>query len=645
MARVQDDAESAAPPWQELVAVAAVAGDLTVAGIARYAKVDHDVAAAALDDAARAGLVAPSSTDDEALLRLVADLPVERVAEVHAAAARHLLAEGPEGLIDAIGHARSAGLPLEELVSMADRGGRMSLALCDSASAREMLALAVDLDTSEDFGKRGRRICDLADAVAGLGDDAGSKRLLLQAAQLGEVAKDGELVARSAVAYSVPSDWNDGDPQAIGLLHRAESMELSAEHRVAVKAARALVEMRIPLVDEQQVQVSWVTRPAVAQPISDEALAESVECSPDVRLLSLLAWRSNHRSPEVLARRREVSTEALDLAQRLRQPRRQVEAAVWLAVDALESADRPLFDETLAVARWVAARDANPSLGWRALTLAAGAAHLDGEVDQAVQLTAQARVLGEQHQTPGWFSAELFLGCETAASTGDLEQMRPYLVDEDNPVMTNALGRAFVGYFYVRHGQPEVGERFVRRAFRQFDEEASYLLLCTRLSAAVAELDAPDLAAELVERMTPWADRVAVDSHAWFCDGPVGVWLALLHRSLGDHDAARAALDAAEPVARAMNDTRSTARAAWLRSLLPDRGASEPSAALTTRERDVLRLIAQGETNPRIAELLSYSVSTIRTDTMSIYRKLEVSGRPEAVARAVELGLVGTAPD
>ena len=97
--------------------------------------------------------------------------------------------------------------------------------------------------------------------------------------------------------------------------------------------------------------------------------------------------------------------------------------------------------------------------------------------------------------------------------------------------------------------------------------------------------------------------------------------------------------------ARAMNDTRSTARAAWLRGLLPDRGASEPSAALTTRERDVLRLIAQGETNPRIAELLSYSVSTIRTDTMSIYRKLEVSGRPEAVARAVELGLVGTAPD
>jgi hypothetical protein len=49
--------------------------------------------------------------------------------------------------------------------------------------------------------------------------------------------------------------------------------------------------------------------------------------------------------------------------------------------------------------------------------------------------------------------------------------------------------------------------------------------------------------------------------------------------------------------------------------------------------------------NPRIAELLSYSVSTIRTDTMSIYRKLDVSGRPEAVARAVELGLVGTAPD
>lgn len=625
--------------WQELVAVASVAGDLTPAGIVRYAGVDHELAVDALAAAAAAGVLDPDGTGGEALVRLVADLPVQRVAEVHAAAARHLLAAGPDGLIAAIDHARAAGLPLDELVSMADHGGRMSLALGDYRAAHEMLSLAADLDTSDDFGHRGRRLCELADATAGLGDAAGSKQLLVQAAQLAEVAKDAALVARAAVAYSVPSDWNDGDPQAAGLLHRAESMDLDPQDQVAVKAARALVEMRIPLVDDQQVQVSWVTRPAVAQPISQEALDASADCSPEVRLLALLAWRSNHRAPAFLARRREVSTEALDLAQRLRAPRRQVEAAVWLAVDALESADRPLFDETLAVARWVAARDANPAIEWRALTLAAGAAHLDGELDLAASLQAQARVLGEQLNSPGWFAAELFLGCEAAVSSDDLDAMAPYLVDEDNPVMTNALGRAFVGYFYARHGQLDVAERFVRRAFRQFDDEASYLLLCTRLAAAVLHLRTPDLVGELVERLTPWSDRVAVDSHAWFCDGPVGVWLAQLHHAQGDDDAARVQLDAAEPLARALHDRRALARAAALRAALAPRPAWVGPDELTARERDVLRLIARGETNPRIAEILAYSVSTIRSETMSIYRKLRVNGRAEAVARAIDLGV------
>ena len=38
------------PAWQELVAVGAVAGDLTLDGIVRFAAVDHAVAAAALDE-------------------------------------------------------------------------------------------------------------------------------------------------------------------------------------------------------------------------------------------------------------------------------------------------------------------------------------------------------------------------------------------------------------------------------------------------------------------------------------------------------------------------------------------------------------------------------------------------------------------
>lgn len=437
------------PSWQELVAVSAIVGEPTIESIVRYAGVDVSVAAGALESARAASVVGIDGVDGEHLARLIADLPLERVAEVHAAAARHLLAEGPERLPEAVVHARAAGLPLDDLVSMADRGGRMCLALGDYRSAQQLLSLAAELDSSFDLSHRGRRLCDLAEANAGVGNDAERRRLLVQAAQLGEMTGDSSLVATAAVAYSTPSDWRDGDPQAAGLLHRAESMDLTADDRVAVQAARASIEMRIPLLDEQTHQVSWLTRPDVAQPLADEALAASSTCSPEVRLLALLSWRSTHRAPQFLTQRREVSTEALGLAQRLRQPRRQIEAAAWLAVDALESGDRPRFDESLAVARWVAARDGSPAIEWHALTMACGAAHIDGDLEKAVELAARARQVGERYDVPGWFGFDLVMATQVIDDRDLLAEMEPFLIDDDDfPVMTNPFARAFVARFF-----------------------------------------------------------------------------------------------------------------------------------------------------------------------------------------------------
>ena len=58
------------------------------------------------------------------------------------------------------------------------------------------------------------------------------------------------------------------------------------------------------------------------------------------------------------------------------------------------------------------------------------------------------------------------------------------------------------------------------------------------------------------------------------------------------------------------------------------------------RELLVLRGIVEGKTNPKIASELVFSLSTVRADTSEIFRKLGVSGRREAAAKALELGLV-----
>jgi LuxR family maltose regulon positive regulatory protein len=61
---------------------------------------------------------------------------------------------------------------------------------------------------------------------------------------------------------------------------------------------------------------------------------------------------------------------------------------------------------------------------------------------------------------------------------------------------------------------------------------------------------------------------------------------------------------------------------------------------LTARELDVLRLMALGKTNQEIARQLIVAPGTVKAHTASIYRKLDVANRTEAVARARLLGIL-----
>ncbi|MFI6426247.1 LuxR C-terminal-related transcriptional regulator [Promicromonospora sp. NPDC050880] len=66
----------------------------------------------------------------------------------------------------------------------------------------------------------------------------------------------------------------------------------------------------------------------------------------------------------------------------------------------------------------------------------------------------------------------------------------------------------------------------------------------------------------------------------------------------------------------------------------------EPLVHLTPREREVLRALATGLTAEQAAARFGVAVTTVRTQIRSVYRKLRVSRRREALARAQELGLL-----
>lgn len=65
---------------------------------------------------------------------------------------------------------------------------------------------------------------------------------------------------------------------------------------------------------------------------------------------------------------------------------------------------------------------------------------------------------------------------------------------------------------------------------------------------------------------------------------------------------------------------------------------------LTEREREVLTLLAQGYTNPAIAERLVLSPKTVRNHVSTIFSKLQVAGRAEAIIRARDAGLTKESP-
>ncbi|MFN3477646.1 MAG: response regulator [Candidatus Methylomirabilales bacterium] len=61
---------------------------------------------------------------------------------------------------------------------------------------------------------------------------------------------------------------------------------------------------------------------------------------------------------------------------------------------------------------------------------------------------------------------------------------------------------------------------------------------------------------------------------------------------------------------------------------------------LTDREREVLRLIAEGKTSKEIAELLSLSVHTVERHRQNIMGKLRLHNRAELIRYAIRKGLI-----
>ena len=75
-------------------------------------------------------------------------------------------------------------------------------------------------------------------------------------------------------------------------------------------------------------------------------------------------------------------------------------------------------------------------------------------------------------------------------------------------------------------------------------------------------------------------------------------------------------------------------------ALLVRRVARPATISLSEREKQVLALVAKGQSNPTIARSLFVSEATVKTHLLHTFEKLGVSDRTRAVTLAMELGIL-----
>jgi ATP/maltotriose-dependent transcriptional regulator MalT len=277
-------------------------------------------------------------------------------------------------------------------------------------------------------------------------------------------------------------------------------------------------------------------------------------------------------------------------------------------------------------------------------------AHARGQTQLAWELLGDVLPEGAQHAPETithvtWFLA-LLLASEIAIDTDDLSDALPWLQAQDHWLART--GAVF--------GQPEN-----RLAWASWQRASGHLVQARELAAQALELaTTPRRPLVLLRANRLLGDLATITNDAASADAHLHASLQLAERCEAPYERALSLASLAElalvenredDAARCLSEARETFARLDAKPALGRVGALEQrlgrrvSAAglpcgLSARELEVLRLAAQGLTNPQIGAQLFLSARTVEHHLRSIYRKFDVSTRAAATRFAVEHDLL-----
>jgi DNA-binding NarL/FixJ family response regulator len=436
----------------------------------------------------------------------------------------------------------------------------------------------------------------LARAERAMGDERGSAAgLLLLPPFLSTVQADAAAALEMARQMTtIARDTGDRDLLAFGLLCQGEALIALGE---PVEGTRCLDEVMVSITTGE---VSPIPTGVIYCAVIDACMhlrdlrraaewtsALSAWCGTDPSLVPYRGQCLVHRSQVLTAR------------------------GAWR--EATEEAER---------ARAHLAEPAHPALG-DALYQQGELHRLRGELAEAEAAYGAASRCGRD-PVPGFGLLRLAQGRADAAGASARRMLHESRLDPDRPALLAAAVEILVAVDALDEAATACDELEVRAAAGG-TELVTALAATARGSMQLARGEHPDAAAHLRRSIALWRGLEMPFELA-----RARAQMARVFDALGDRDGAEL--------------ERQAARAAFeqlgARTELELLGAAVDHSPLTTREREVIRLVASGRTNREIASELVISEHTVARHLQNIFLKLDLSSRSAATAYAYEHGLV-----
>jgi LuxR family maltose regulon positive regulatory protein len=219
------------------------------------------------------------------------------------------------------------------------------------------------------------------------------------------------------------------------------------------------------------------------------------------------------------------------------------------------------------------------------------------------------------------------------------------------PVVEDRL-RAVEARLWLERGDPNRAEAAIGSDAEEAELGACLSAAAVRVATARGDLD------RAAERMASWTN------HPSDLKGEIerDLWTAILAAEEGERAAPverivrqvlpavvqeghrRVVLDAGDLGERALRAVARKAPSREVEGLLQSFDSRRAviggaAAGLSDRELEILRYLPTDLSSAEIAEQLYISLNTLKTHLRTIYRKLEVGGRRQAIQRATELGI------